>query len=155
MSWTLDPSANLRVLLPFDFSEAATQALVTAMKFAGTSERLFVLHVVPPIEAVSPSFLAGELDPKQLLERAESSLTQVLAKAGIEGAQLRVHMGDPASEILSVAREVEAAMIVIPSQGKSGLRRWMIGSVAERVVRRAACPVLVLPITSTDDGDEA
>ena len=47
---------------------------------------------------------------------------------------------------VETAREIGANLIVIPSCGKTGLRRWMIGSVAEKVVRQTPCPVLVLPI---------
>jgi len=150
LSWKLDPSAGLHVLLPFDFSDASRAAITPAQRFAGPGGTLTVLHVVPHIDAASPGFLAGEINPKLLRERAEDELDKALSEFGAGGATKRVRMGDPAAVILDAAAEIGAELIVIPSQGKSGLRRWMIGSVAERVVRRATCPVLVLPIEPED-----
>ena len=146
MPWNIDPAAQLTVLLPFDFSAASREAVATAQRFAAGNERLHLLHVIPHVEAASPAFLVGEIQTERLLERAQAELREVAEGCGADGAQLELRMGEPAREILDYAREVGADLIVIPSRGKSGVRRWMLGSVAERVVRRASCPVLMLPI---------
>jgi nucleotide-binding universal stress UspA family protein len=151
MSWTIDHNREQTVLLPFDFSEPATEAITTARGLVARTELLWVLHVVPPLDRSSPGFLLGKSDPAQLRARADTALAKVLSEAGVGEAQRRIVIGDPADEIVTVAREIDANLIVIPSRGKTGLRRWMIGSVAERVVRRAPCPVLVLPIVDDDD----
>ncbi|NVB37767.1 universal stress protein [Pseudenhygromyxa sp. WMMC2535] len=148
MPWTLDDKREQIVLLPFDFSAASIEALETARSLVAGPKWLYVLHVVPPLESASPGVVLGKLDNKKLVAHADEALAKQLSTAGIGEAQRRVHVGDPASEIIDVAREVDAELIVIPSKGKAGLRRWMIGSVAERVVRRAPCPVLVLPIST-------
>ena len=146
MAWSFSPTGDQIVLLPFDFSAAATEALATARSMVARPEQLYVLHVIRPLEPSSPAFLVGELDLDELRVRADAELGEALREAGVGDAQRRVHVGDPADQILEVADEIDAALIVIPSRGKVGLRRWMIGSVAERVVRRARRPVLVLPV---------
>jgi nucleotide-binding universal stress UspA family protein len=98
--------------------------------------------------------LTGEIEPDTLREQADTALAKALSVAGMGEARRRIVIGDPASEIIDVAREIEANLIVIPSRGKTGLRRWMIGSVAEKVVRRAPCPVLVLPIRDAEEQDQ-
>ncbi|HLT37683.1 MAG TPA: universal stress protein [Enhygromyxa sp.] len=154
MPWKLDPNREQTVLLPFDFSEPAIDALATARDLVARTELLWVLHVVPPLSTTSPGFLLGEVDLVELRERADTALAKTLSEIGIGTARRRIVIGDPASEIVDVAREIDADLIVIPSRGKTGLRRWMIGSVAEKVVRRAPCPVLVLPIDDDDDDDD-
>jgi nucleotide-binding universal stress UspA family protein len=153
MAWKLDPNREHTVLLPYDFSAAANEALVTARGLVARTELLWVLHVVPPVSASSPGFLMGEVEPDELRERADTALAKALSEAGLGEVRRRIEIGDPASEIIDVAREIDANLIVIPSRGKTGLRRWMIGSVAEKVVRQAPCPVLVLPIHDDEETD--
>jgi nucleotide-binding universal stress UspA family protein len=150
MAWKFDHTREQTVLLPYDFSEPATEAIETARDMVARPELLFVLHVIPPLATNSPAYLAGVVEVDKLRERADAELINALRTAGVAQAQRRITVGDPASEILQVAREIDADLIVIPSRGKTGLRRWLIGSVAERVVRRATCPVLVLPIHDDD-----
>ena len=146
MPWKLDPQRQQIVLLPLDFSQSATDALVTARDFVASTSYLWVLHVIPPIEITSPGFLMHQVSPETLREQADTALAKALSEAGFGEVRRRIAMGDPASEIIDVAREIDAKLIVIPSHGRTGLSRWMIGSVAEKVVRHAPCPVLVLPI---------
>jgi nucleotide-binding universal stress UspA family protein len=143
--WTLDPAREQTVLLPFDFSEPATMAIHTALGLVARPELLWVHHVIPPVSTMSPGFVLGDVTPAELRRRAAAALDEALATAGIRGVQPRVTIGDPAEEILLAVTELDADLIVMPSCGKTGLRRWMLGSVAEQVVRRATCPVLVLP----------
>ena len=152
--WTLDGQKQQIVLVPFDFSDASVDALTTARSLIAGPEYLYVLHVIPPLSSTSPGVMLGETDEKQMVQHADEALARALSAAGIGEARRRIHVGDPAAEIIDVARELDAALVVIPSRGKTGLRRWMIGSVAERVVRRAPCPVLVLPISAEDEEDE-
>jgi len=148
-SWNLDPEQT--ILLPFDFSDAANDAIRTARGLVARTELLWVVHVIPPVTTSSPGFLMGQIDPTKLMEHADAELAKALHEAGVGEAQRRIVIGDPADEILTVASEIGADLIVIPSRGKTGIRRWMIGSVAERVVRHTTCPVLVLPISDDDE----
>ena len=97
------------------------------------------------------SFLDADLRHRLedlLLEAGEAAtpaaLKQRLADAKYQGIQLSVVLGEPAHGIANFAEEKKAELIVIPSHGRTGITRLLIGSVAERVVRLAHCPVLVL-----------
>jgi nucleotide-binding universal stress UspA family protein len=67
-----------------------------------------------------------------------------MADPRYEGVNIRIDFGDPGQQIAAFARDIHADLIVLPSHGRTGLARLMIGSVAERVVRLSHCPVLVL-----------
>ncbi len=74
-----------------------------------------------------------------------AQLEQFLCQAGIEGRlELHILEGDPGHEIVKLADTLKADLIVMPSHGRTGLAHVLIGSVAERVIRLAHCPVLVL-----------
>jgi nucleotide-binding universal stress UspA family protein len=156
MPWTFDDASKQRtVLLPFDFSPPAIDAIATARSFVGDPQRLVIVHVVPPIATVSPGYLHGDVDPSLLRSRAEAALTRAVEQAGVGEAQQQVRMGDPSTELLAAAKAFDADLIVIPSHGKTGMLRWMLGSVAERIVRRAPCPVLVLPAHDPDSDSDS
>ncbi len=149
MSWK--PTPDQKVLVPFDFSAPATDALATARTFVRSPAQVYVLHVIPPLSTTSPGTLLGELDEHDLIRHAGGSLEQALRDAGHTDMRTEIRVGNPAAEILDFARDENIDLIVIPSRGKSGLRRWMMGSVAERVVRQAPCAVLVLPIDPDEE----
>jgi nucleotide-binding universal stress UspA family protein len=114
---------------------------------------VLVLHVIPPLSTASPGVLFGDISEEELTLRAGTALEDALREAGFADMVPAIRVGNPADEILDFARDENVDLIVIPSRGKSGLRRWMIGSVAERVVRRAPCAVLVLPIDPDEESD--
>jgi nucleotide-binding universal stress UspA family protein len=142
-----------RILVPTDFSEPAQEALKTAIEFAGHfSAQLLLVHVVPPVPVpyqplVSP---APAFDITAYLEELTKVSKETLQKhadqrvpQGIERT-LSVSAGDPAYEILRLSQELEAELIVIATHGRGGWQRFLFGSVAEKVVRLAPCPVLVV-----------
>ena len=144
---------NLRtILLPTDFSECAAHAVPVAAQLArGAGARLLCLHVVEPVvPAVGWSPVAEPLPLADISERLEDSATRELPKlartaecAGLDVEEVIAH-GEPASEIVRVAKERGADLIVISSHGRTGLGRILFGSTAESVVRYAHCPVLVV-----------
>jgi nucleotide-binding universal stress UspA family protein len=71
-------------------------------------------------------------------------LSERLTDAKYQGAEKVVLFGDPGHEIADYSQREQADLIVLPSHGRTGISRMLIGSVAERVVRLAHCPVLVL-----------
>ena len=79
-------------------------------------------------------------------ERADASLPSVFTEAEKEGLDVEflAEFGIPHVEIVRVAEELPADLIVMPTHGRTGAMQWIIGSVAEKVIRRAACPVLVV-----------
>jgi nucleotide-binding universal stress UspA family protein len=120
-----------RILFPTDFSSASDPAGRTAVTLARQlGAGLTILYVVPPVTDPSPGdgigALAAELAPGMAVK------TDVLS-------------GIPASKIDEYARRHRIDLIVMGSHGRTGLSRALLGSVAEGVVRRGPCPVLVVP----------
>jgi nucleotide-binding universal stress UspA family protein len=84
------------------------------------------------------------IDPTARIENARNALRQKLADDKYSSVTLEVILGDAAHGIAEFAEQNKAQLIVIPSHGRRGLTRLLMGSTAERVVRLAHCPVLVL-----------
>ena len=133
------------ILFPTDYSTASAAALVHARSLARRHDaRLLVVHVVIPglsdeIEAVDGQPLVGE-EPLQCRDDKKNDAADELE---IE-TEHRVLQGDPASVIVDVARQEEVFMIVMATTGRSALKRLLMGSVAEAVIRRAPCPVCTI-----------
>ena len=132
------------ILHPTDFSERSEYAFRLACSLARDyGARLVALHVVTP-----PVVIYGDgivpLDPGPERAAAKERLERLEAPRTGTRLEHRLAEGDPAEEILRVAREIAADLIVMGTHGRTGLRRLLMGSVAERVVRGAACPVLTV-----------
>lgn len=132
------------ILLATDFSETATAAIQVARSLAQDyGARLVLLHVVP-FETIPSEVLVLPTDLGPYEEE-----TRKLARS-LEGSDMKfgveplVREGDPGLEILRAAAETASDLIVVGSHGRSGLSRLLMGSVAEMVMRQAACPVLVV-----------
>jgi nucleotide-binding universal stress UspA family protein len=135
-----------KVLFPTDFSDCAKTAQEYAAAIAGQfGAELHVLHVLADVMMMMPEpGSALSLPPNYLLDlkqEAQRSLERIQFAGG--GPSLRVlRMGNPFVEIVKYAGEAEIDLIVIGTHGRSGLMHLLLGSVAERVVRKAQCPVL-------------
>jgi len=131
------------ILFPTDFSTASDAALEHAAalaKSAGAS--LLIVHVEePPLAYGGGELYYGlpEPDPERILRMLED----VKPNDASVPYTHRLTMGDPASEIVRIAEDDAAEMIVLGTHGRTGVTRLLMGSVAEAVVRRAPCPVLV------------
>jgi nucleotide-binding universal stress UspA family protein len=133
-----------KVIVPIDFSEDSIAAIDTARDLVGSPAGLYLVHVLPdlmPLDASEASWQT--VDDQTRIEQARSSLRERLGDR-FAGAQVEVLIGDPGHSIANYAQAMDAELIVLPSHGRTGLARMLIGSVAERVVRLAHCPVLVL-----------
>ncbi|EGJ29959.1 universal stress protein UspA family nucleotide-binding protein [Moorena producens 3L] len=84
------------------------------------------------------------VDSQTRKSHVENVLSERFKEPLYQGIHINVTIGNPASNIIDYAREQAIDLIVIPSHGYTGLKRFVLGSVAERVVRFAHCPVLVL-----------
>jgi nucleotide-binding universal stress UspA family protein len=144
------------ILVATDFSEASAAATSYAFQLARTLDAtLCLLHVVPESDIQVTRALQGHLeshiDPDALLQTyytdAEKRLAALVESAhAAEFVQERLIVtGQPASEIVSWAAAKDVQLIILGTHGRSGLNRVMMGSVAEHVLRLAACPVLVVP----------
>jgi len=132
------------IVVPFDFSEQADQALESAQVFASGPAGLHIVHVLPTIELAEPGVIWETIDDDARRHHVEEAFRERFAKTPFATVDFRVRFGDPGREIAAYAEELHAELIVMPSHGRTGLSRLFIGSVAERVVRLAHCPVLIL-----------
>jgi nucleotide-binding universal stress UspA family protein len=141
-----------RIVCPVDFSEPSERALAQAVTIAEQNgAALDVLNVIEPLSPAmfSDGMLMAQADvlPAQSSELAQSMLEELKNKlCGAVQARtvLHVAVGAPFVEIVRYARECGADLIVMGSHGRTGIEHLLIGSVAERVVRKASCPVLVV-----------
>lgn len=133
-----------QILVPFDYSDASVEAVKVALALADNADEVHVLHVLIHLPATEPTLLLHEFQDEKRAEMARESMKDRLSKESIDGVQIHVTLGNPPTVIADLAEEIDAGLIVIPSHGYTGLKRFMLGSVTERVVRLAKCPVLVL-----------
>ena len=135
--------AHAVILVPTDFSTASDAALPHAEALAKQSHAsLLILHV----QEAPMAYASGELYyglPEPDSERVLAMLEDVKPSDPMVPCTHRLTMGNPAGEIVRIAAEVGAEMIVLGTHGRTGMSRLRMGSVAEAVVRRAPCPVLV------------
>jgi nucleotide-binding universal stress UspA family protein len=124
------------ILIPTDFSGAAEQAVQHALTLAAREQaQILLLHVLPSMA------LPGAEDRRQAT--AEQWLQDLAHHASVPVHTLVV-WGDPATEICRVAQERQSDLIAMSSHGSTGRTLEFIGSVADAVVRRAPCAVLIL-----------
>jgi nucleotide-binding universal stress UspA family protein len=142
------PYAN--VLLATDFSEPAAHAVSHAADLARRhGARLHVGHVVEDFsywEGYQLEHFPSEEVYEELRENARLAIEDLFDQDVREGLTIEAHVvhGKPFVEIIRLAREVEAEVVVIGSHGQSGIAETLFGSTAERVVRKAPCAVLVV-----------
>jgi len=158
-----DPARELpfrRILVPVDGSLISMAAVEAAGEFARLIEsEVLVLHVWPPTLAplyVAPGVPVYRTDPGALFPIPSPENDQMTAPAAerFRQAGLRVTRmtasGDPAAEILDQAQAKGADLVALGTHGRSGVSRWVLGSVAERVLRHSATPVLLVRASPPD-----
>ncbi len=133
-----------KVIVPVDFSDESFQAVDTALAIVESPERLHVLHVLPELSPLEPGEVWATINEQTRTKHAESALRERLSAPAYAGIQITILFGAPGHQIAAHAAAIRADMIILPSHGRTGLAHLLIGSVAERVVRLAHCPVLVL-----------
>ncbi|MCF8078067.1 MAG: universal stress protein [Desulfobacterales bacterium] len=132
------------VVVPVDFSEDSFRAVRVAEEFVEKDADLHVIHVTQPWSEHEIGGSWGQETEEERLRSIEKAIQEKLQAMDHEDVRIAIHMGSPPVEIIRYAEQVGAELIVMPSVGKTGLKHFALGSVAERVVRRAHCPVLVL-----------
>ena len=124
------------ILHPTDFSERSGYAFQLACSLArDRGARLIVLHVMPVPLVQEKRFYQEEMSAE--LNRLKAPDSQIQVEHLLE-------QGDPATQILRIAQETGCDLVVMGTHGRTGLDRLLMGSVAEEVVRRAACPVVTV-----------
>ena len=149
-----------RILVPTDFSESARHAFTYGCSFAREYKaELLLLHVVENLTVgyasdLFPVPMAEVFDEISGYARAELAKLGAQAKEKGVGARELVVQGKPSAEIVRVAREETADMIVLGTHGKGMLDKALFGSTAERVIRRAPCPVLTVGLSEHEFVEE-
>jgi len=133
-----------KVVVPIDFSKESLVAVREARSVVTRASQLFILHVLLPLHSGEPGMIWGAVDFSSRQEHVLDHMRTVFQGPEFDGINLQAMEGDPGDAIALYAQKISAELILIPSHGRKGLSRLVIGSVAERVVRLAHCPVLVL-----------
>lgn len=147
----MDPREIKRILVATDFSESSEEAVTTAIAFARAfSAQIELVHVM--VEPIYPlpaplEVVTLPVDVERLYNEVETQLGREVGRATAAGvvADKVILNGRPHVELVDYADKKRASMIVLGSHGRSGISHAILGSVAERVVHRAHCPVLVVP----------
>lgn len=132
------------VVVPIDFTDESFAAAEAALSFVDTASDIHLIHVLPHLSPMDPGVVWDTVDDSSRQDHAEDALRAKLKGDAYEGINVAVSIGDPGHEIAAFAEETKAELIILPSHGQSTIKRILIGSVTERVVRLAHCPVLVI-----------
>jgi nucleotide-binding universal stress UspA family protein len=138
--------ASKTYLVPIDFSRGSRIALKHAVKLAREKKaKLALVHMVLPV-GYRTEMLLPDYYPS--MERtARQDITRLARRMGLKPPEYKIiigESGDPARAIAAQAKRSRAAMIVMSSHRKTGIQRLTLGSVAERTLRYAECPVLIV-----------
>jgi nucleotide-binding universal stress UspA family protein len=131
------------VLVPHDLTPLSDAGLAAVRGLE--VGKVHVVHALPRIDPSFPGLVWPRDEDRARTEHAVQALRERLDGLGFGGAEVHVALGDPASRIVELAEDLGVAMIAMPSHSRTGLRRFLLGSVAEHVARFAPCPVLILP----------
>ena len=140
-----------RILVATDFSKTSAKALTGAIDLAKAQRaKLTILHAYVPLVPLVPEqyIEAGtwdriETESRRWAERQLAKLAERARKSGVRASSILVS-GDPSRQIVRTARSLRADLIVVGTHGRQGLTRFFLGSVAERVIATAACPVMTI-----------
>ena len=140
MSWL--PKQN--IVVPVDFSEQSVTAIQTALELATSPGNVHVIYVVVPLTTVTVGEVWAAEDVDSRISAAQEFLTKFLREHAITGVTTEIREGDPGLQIAEYVTATQADLVVIPSHGRHGVQRLLLGSVTERVLRHVECPILVL-----------
>jgi nucleotide-binding universal stress UspA family protein len=146
-------TAPITALLCTDGSELALEALRAGLAVLAPPGRIVVVSVAPPVDptlVTGTGFAGGVMtldDTEDLViaqrDNAATVVAETIAALGLTDAEPLVETGDPAGVICDLAERLPAGVVVIGSNGHGGLRRAIMGSVSDHVVRQCPCPVVV------------
>ena len=140
MSWISKPP----VVVPFDFSEDSKQGVDMAISLVGSSEGVHLIHVLGELSPADPGEVWQTVDENTRTHHATQAIRKSLADDKYKDLKVVIAFGDPGHQICDYADSIDANAILIPSHGRSSIMRVLVGSVADRVIRLAHCPVIVL-----------
>ena len=100
--------------------------------------------MLKPLEAVDPGVVWETVNDEQRMAAVQKLFDSKFSADGDSALTFAIKIGEPTTEIIDYAEENEIDLVVMPSRGRTGISRFFMGSIAERVIRYAHCPVLVL-----------
>jgi universal stress protein A len=141
----MTPPRNL--LVPTDFSRPSNHAVEYAVELAARLDAtIHLLHAVhfPPLGVPELGLAYAATMTETMVKDAQRTLDEIADRhrGKVKMAPVRIEVGDPRDVVEKVANAIHADMIIIGTHGRRGLRRFLLGSVAEAVLRAAPCPVL-------------
>jgi nucleotide-binding universal stress UspA family protein len=146
-----------KIICPTDFSEPSFEGIKTAVELAEKdSSELTLVHVIAPVPKISGIGMPPVGYFPVVFGEMEQQAKEFLEK--IRASQIPKHLkcltvvicGQPALHITELAQKEKASIIIMATHGQSGWQRFISGSVTERVVRMAPCPVLAVPAPSQE-----
>jgi nucleotide-binding universal stress UspA family protein len=133
-----------KTIVPIDFSDLSFEALDRAVEIAGDDGEIHVIHVLVQLSLMEPGLMYGTPTDQERIAEVEKTLREKLTDKKYAGVKIHALVGEAGREIAEFAEREKADLIIIPSHGYGFFKHALLGSVAERVVRLAHCPVLVL-----------
>jgi len=144
---------TMTVLLCTDGSQLATNAIRQSLALLATPDQTVVLSVASPIDptlVTGTGFAGGVMtyDEKNDIvdaqrAAAQAAIDDTIAELGLEGVETLVIAGDAGNEICRAAEKLSASVVVLGTHGRGGIKRAIMGSTSDHVVRNCPCPVLV------------
>lgn len=139
-------AAYSRILVPTDFSRSSYAAFGPAASIAKKfKSHVYLLHIVAgaPVLAVTTGLSQSQVE-QRVLDQSAASLRKAAKRLALKGVELILRKGTPHEEIVKAAKEKRVDLIVMGTLGKSKIEHMLLGSVTEKVVRRASCQVLTV-----------
>jgi universal stress protein A len=140
-----------RILVPTDFDICSTSTVRYAAELAEKfGSELVLLNVVQDLALAMPDAVMPTPVPApvitQLIDAAKTGLANLVTSENLSrfNPKLEVRVGSPAGEIVATANDLKADLVCIGTHGRGGIAHFLLGSVAEKVVRQAPCPVLTI-----------
>ncbi len=138
-------SIDKTVVVPWDFSEMSRSALNEVLEMVEDRSQIKIVHVTYLPSAYEYSIVWNSVTNDEIVSRVEEEFRKsVRNDERLKGIDFTTMFGEPGSRICDYASQCDAGLIVMSSHGRTGFSHLLLGSIAERVVRSAPCPVLIL-----------
>ena len=133
-----------KILVPLDGSQLSERALHIAQRILPlTNPELFLVHVVDPSREAAAHMHRTYLDGVAEASRKHITEESLKSQSGTKVIPVLLH-GDPATEIINFAQQNDVSLIIMSTRNRTGIRRWALGSVSEKVYRQTMCPCILI-----------
>lgn len=135
------------ILVPLDESELSERALAPARNILAKGGKITLMTVVVPYNSTQYDWAENHEIEKGMREHTDAYLERICQELRRENifAKTYLDIGDPATKIIDAAHKLKVDAVVISTHGRSGVKRWMFGSVTQKILGALMCPVMVIP----------